>query len=122
MVESAFAQTTVNESSSGSFLGMITSFVPLIVVIVLIYFLVIKKPKKDKSMVCNSCETKGETTTVTKGSIFIEIVLWCCFLVPGIIYSIWRSTSKQKVCSACGATTLVPLNSPAGKRIISKVE
>lgn len=64
------------------------------------------------SMYCTTCGHEGPTTLQTKGSMGIEIVLWLCFLVPGIIYSLWRISSRQKACTSCGATTLVPINSP----------
>jgi len=68
--------------------------------------------------VCTSCGTCAEPKTATKGSIFIEIILWCCFLVPGVIYSIWRLTTRHRACRACGANTLVPVDSPVGKKML----
>lgn len=62
---------------------------------------------------CMTCGTEDHPTTVTKGSIFIEIVLWICFLVPGVIYSIWRLTTRGKACPECGSTALIPVDSPA---------
>jgi predicted RNA-binding Zn-ribbon protein involved in translation (DUF1610 family) len=64
------------------------------------------------AMFCTSCGHEGPTGQQTKGSIWIEIVLWVCFLVPGLIYSIWRHTTRAPVCKSCGATTLVPPASP----------
>lgn len=69
------------------------------------------------TMVCTTCHTVGRTSTKTQGSFLIEIILWCFFLVPGIIYSIWRITSTQKVCGACGSPQLVPVGSVAGRKI-----
>jgi len=34
--------------------------------------------------------TVGDTKRNMKGSILTELVLWFFFLVPGLIYSIWR--------------------------------
>ena len=65
-----------------------------------------------RSMFCTSCGHEGPGKTVTRGSILIEIVLWLCFLVPGLIYSIWRQVSKHKACSRCGAQTLIAPDSP----------
>lgn len=62
---------------------------------------------------CMMCGADGPTKLHTRGSIWIEIVLWLMFLLPGLIYSIWRMTTKKEVCSACGAETLIPLESPA---------
>ena len=65
---------------------------------------------------CTTCGAEGRAKTKTRGSLALEIVLWCFFLVPGLIYSIWRLSSKYKVCTTCGATTLVPLASPVAQR------
>lgn len=64
---------------------------------------------------CTSCGHQGKGRTKTRGSLLIEVVLWLCFLVPGLIYSIWRQGSKHKVCASCGASSLVPLNSPVAR-------
>jgi len=50
----------------------------------------------------------------TKGSLLIEIILWLCLLIPGLIYSIWRMTTKYKACPACKQATLIPADSPMG--------
>ena len=72
------------------------------------------------TMLCSRCGTAGDSKTATKGSLLIEIFLWCCLLVPGLIYSLWRLTSKEKVCRACGANTLVPANSPIGRQLAAQ--
>lgn len=69
------------------------------------------------SLICTNCGTVGETKTVTEGSIFIEIVLWLCFLVPGVVYSLWRHSTRHQACRACDSRNMVPLNSPVGKRL-----
>lgn len=61
---------------------------------------------------CATCGHEGKGKTHTRGSLLIEIVLWLCFLVPGLIYSLWRHASRHKVCASCGAAALVPLSSP----------
>lgn len=66
---------------------------------------------------CTSCGSQGEGRTRTRGSFLIEIVLWLCLIVPGLIYSIWRMTTKARVCEACGASTLVPADSPMAMKM-----
>lgn len=61
---------------------------------------------------CPNCGTTGAPVSVTRGSILIEIVLWLCFLVPGLIYSIWRLTTRYKACPSCSAPNMIPLDSP----------
>lgn len=68
-------------------------------------------------MICANCGSIGKPKKVTKGSLFIEIILWLCFFIPGLIYSIWRMTSKYTACPSCGAKNMVPLNSPVGQKL-----
>lgn len=68
-------------------------------------------------MICATCETVDKPKLITRGSILIELVLWCAFLLPGLIYSIWRHTTRYRGCRACGSSALVPLDSPVGRRM-----
>lgn len=61
---------------------------------------------------CCRCHHAGQPKVFVKGSFWIEIVLWLTFIVPGLIYTIWRLTNKIKVCSRCGSADLVPADSP----------
>lgn len=61
---------------------------------------------------CPTCGHVGEPARETPGSIWIEVVLWLCFIVPGLIYSIWRLNRRHDVCAKCGAATLLPVDSP----------
>lgn len=70
------------------------------------------------SMICQNCGTRGEPKTITKGSIAIEIILWLCLIVPGLIYSVWRLTTRQPGCPACGQTTMIGINTPKGRQLI----
>lgn len=74
-----------------------------------------------KDLVCTSCETVGPSKRVTKGSLLIEIFLWLCFLVPGLLYSLWRLTTRYDACRSCLSTTLIPSNSPAGQKFLKKL-
>jgi hypothetical protein len=67
--------------------------------------------------ICQSCGTIGKPTKSTKGSIFIEIILWLAFIVPGLIYSIWRLTTRQRVCRSCGSASVIPINTPMGQKL-----
>lgn len=72
------------------------------------------------SMICPSCGSRGEPKTVTRGSLAIEIVLWLFMIIPGLIYSIWRMTSRQKACPACSALGMIPVNTPMGQRLLKE--
>lgn len=67
-------------------------------------------------MFCLKCNSLGAPKKVTSGSIIIEFILWCCFLVPGLIYSVWRLTTRKKACGVCGSVDIVPDDSPAAQR------
>lgn len=71
-----------------------------------------------KKIVCESCGTIGYPKTQVKGSLLVEIFLWIIFLIPGIIYSIWRRASPKQVCRACGSTSIIPVDSPRGKTLV----
>jgi hypothetical protein len=88
------------------------------VVVALIGFGIYKAFKAGKAgpqRHCMTCGTDAPAETKTRGSIWIEIILWLMFIVPGLIYSIWRLTTRRQVCSACGAENIVPLDAPAAQ-------
>ncbi len=69
--------------------------------------------KNEARLHCMTCGTDAKARLVTRGNMGIELILWLCFLVPGLIYSAWRGSTRYKACSSCGAVNLVPLESPA---------
>lgn len=60
---------------------------------------------------CAACGTFGRGRTHTPGHFLIEVVLWLCLLLPGVIYSLWRLSARRRVCAACGAH-VVPSDTP----------
>ena len=71
-----------------------------------------------EELVCTNCGHVGSTTTVTKGHFALEVVMWICFLVPGIIYSVWRLTTRQEACSVCGNVNLLPKAAPMAQKFL----
>ena len=67
--------------------------------------------------VCRNCGAIGDPVKKTNGSFMIEIVLWVCFIVPGLIYTLWRLTSKIDVCRSCGGDQLIPVETPEGRKL-----
>jgi hypothetical protein len=65
---------------------------------------------------CTVCGHTGKPKTVTRGSFLIEVVLWLALIVPGVIYSLWRLTTRHKCCAKCGSTLIVPTDSPRALR------
>jgi len=70
--------------------------------------------------ICSQCGNVGKPKKETKGSILTELVLWLFFIIPGLCYSIWRLSSKHEVCRYCGNESLVPLDSPVGKKLLEE--
>lgn len=64
------------------------------------------------ALYCQHCGAVARPITQVKGSFAIELVLWLCFLVPGVFYSVWRLTTKAQVCPTCHAPHMIPLDSP----------
>ncbi|MGA2224905.1 MAG: hypothetical protein ABSH41_10725, partial [Syntrophobacteraceae bacterium] len=83
----------------------------IFLIFVAIYFLV-KFMANSKVYVCRDCGYRGRAFKAYKGSVSIEIILWCCFILPGIIYSIYRASSSQKICRNCRHPAIIPADSP----------
>ena len=58
---------------------------------------------------CPNCKYEGESKTFCKGSMLVELVLFLCFIIPGLIYSVWRSSSRYSGCPQCGWTHVVKI-------------
>lgn len=52
------------------------------------------------------------------GSFGAELILWLFFLLPGLIYSVWRLSSKADVCPACMSKDIIRLETPEGRRML----
>jgi hypothetical protein len=68
------------------------------------------------SHICTTCGTVGRPKKETPGVFCIEVVLWVCGILPGLIYSLWRITSKRTVCPSCGGA-VIPTDSPVGRKL-----
>lgn len=71
-----------------------------------------------KKVVCTQCGYVGKSKGAIKGNGFIEIMLWFFFIIPGMIYSVWRSSSRYKVCPECKSPSLIPADSLRAKKIM----
>jgi len=69
---------------------------------------------------CRDCATVARPRKDTPGSFLLEVVLWLCFLVPGFIYSVWRLTSKRRVCTTCGSRAIIPADAPAAVQTLAQ--
>ena len=75
---------------------------------------------KGKLRYCLDCGHEGPVKNKAKGSMGVEIILWICFIIPGLIYSIWRLNSKYQACTSCGSQKVIPANSPNAIKLKSQ--
>lgn len=75
-----------------------------------------------RDMVCKACGHVGPAKKNTPGSFILEVVLWLCFLLPGIIYSIWRVAKRYSGCEACGSADVLPVDTPLGRKLVKEVQ
>jgi len=64
---------------------------------------------------CTACGCSGFAVFRQEGATWVEVLLWLTFIVPGIIYSIWRGSTRRWVCPMCGNSSMIPLDSPRAK-------
>lgn len=74
-----------------------------------------------KKMICSNCGTVGKPKKHTKGSMLTELFLWLLMVLPGILYSAWRMSTKTMICKTCGSADLLPVNSPRGQKLASQL-
>jgi len=67
---------------------------------------------KHKTLYCLQCGSVGFPKKKMPGSFGIELVLWLCLILPGVIYSLWRWNATQSVCAICESPGLIPPSSP----------
>ena len=68
---------------------------------------------------CTTCGAQTNPITLTKGSFGIEIILWLLMILPGVLYSVWRLTTRERGCPVCRKSTLIPLTSPIAQQILT---
>jgi len=72
-----------------------------------------------KEVICTLCGHVGMPKKLTKGSFAVELLLWLFFGI-GILYSIWRLSTREMVCASCSRIQIIPVDSPRGKELLSK--
>lgn len=72
---------------------------------------------QNKECVCSNCGYLVKPVKVVRGNLATEIILWFFFLIPGICYSVWRTSGKEMVCPKCNSSQLVPIDSPKGEQL-----
>lgn len=81
----------------------------------LIYLAVKRHQKQMEPRFCVRCHYRGKPKMKMKGSPGIELILWICFIIPGLIYTTWRSSSRTQACPECWSMEMIPVTSPRAK-------
>ncbi len=71
--------------------------------------------------ICTVCGHVGYPVKRSRGSFLVEIALWLCFGLPGLIYTLWRLTSKYDACPKCGNPSMIPIDTPMGKKLLENL-
>ena len=58
-------------------------------------------------MMCVDCGHVGVPDTLLPGSDFLELVLWSCLALPGLLYCGARHWLRMKACAQCGGASLL---------------
>lgn len=84
-----------------------------------------------KSVFCTACHWSGKRgKSKARGSFGIELVIWIIFfvaaysfgwilIIPALVYSFWRLSSRGTVCPNCGHKALIPAGSPRARSIMN---
>jgi hypothetical protein len=75
-----------------------------------------------RRMLCTQCGAETDQATKTmRGSAMVNAVLFLCFGVPGIVYWVWRMTTKFDACPTCGHAALIPANAPLARAWLREI-
>lgn len=67
---------------------------------------------------CPTCGGVGRPRNRNRGSSFVEVMLWLCFLIPGLCYTLWRMGRIDRFCRVCGAPNPIPVDAPMAQRAL----
>lgn len=70
-----------------------------------------------KEMFCTNCGYQGKPYKKFAGNGAMELFLYLLFIIPGLLYSHWRSSSATLACPNCD-TKMIPLDSPIAQKFI----
>jgi hypothetical protein len=62
-------------------------------------------------IICPTCQYHGDAVEIPKGTKKTEILLWCCLLLPGLLYTLWRQSRDGRYlgCPQCREGNVRPV-------------
>ncbi|MHB8767352.1 MAG: hypothetical protein ACYDA8_23850 [Deferrisomatales bacterium] len=70
---------------------------------------------RDVTLRCRHCGYAGPAEPLAPGRAVVEALLWIAFLIPGVLYSLWRLFGRRYLCPRC-KTAATEVRVPAGRR------
>jgi len=74
----------------------------------------------EREQLCIHCGYVGTAKMVSNGDKTVELFLWLCGLLPGLIYTLRRYRNRYPVCPDCGARNLIGPNSPSAQKLLQR--
>jgi hypothetical protein len=71
-------------------------------------------------LICKVCGNVQHEKSGLPGSGWIELVLWLCYVIPGVIYSIWRRSRHQAACVSCRCREVLDVTTPVGQLLVKQ--
>ena len=79
------------------------------------------KIQKDSEIICKNCGEVSNAIIKTKGSIIIEIFLYLFYIIPGVLYTLYRVTNKYPICQHCESKEIILRNKRVGESLYKKL-
>jgi hypothetical protein len=75
-----------------------------------------------KKYVCMECGCQRDPINAKRGLLAIEILMWLLYILPGVIYSIWRRVRRQLVCPHCRNPSVVLTSSSRAMGVMQLIK
>ena len=67
-------------------------------------------PFESRQIHCTNCSYEGKGKVFTEGNFAFELIMYCFFIIPGIIYTLWRTTfGRHLICPDCKSKNVIKL-------------
>ncbi len=76
--------------------------------------------RKNGKVVCRNCGTVEFPKTVSPRNVWVEVILWFSYLIPGVLYTLWCNHQTYDACNKCSSRDIVPLDSPIGRKLAAQ--
>jgi hypothetical protein len=67
-------------------------------------------------MFCVRCRQTDVPDLRIAGSDRAELAAWCCLLLPGLLYCVWRHANRRRICAHCGSSEILRESRAARRR------